>query len=406
MELIKYALNTKKNRTFTPETELFSREQVERVYRFHRSMGSKYNETPLASLDTFAERLGLRKFFVKDESRRGTLKAFKLLGGAYAVANSICAKLGVPIDDVDFDYLKSKEVKRKLGDLVFAAASDGNHGKSVAWAANEFNQKSIVYMPKGTVKDRIDAIEALGGTVVISDYSYDWCVREVNRLSKEKGWDVVLDTASEGDAQAATWVMQGYSTMAREAIAQLGDTVPTHVFLQAGVGSMAAAVTGVIVNRYKQNCPRIYILEPHKAACYYESGFAADGKAHSVEGDMDSIMAGLSCGVPNPISWEIIRNFADGFFSCDDALSANGMRILGNPLGSDERVISGESGAVATGFIDYLMRHEPGLAQSIGLGGASAVLAFSTEGDTDAKGYRDIVWYGKYPCAGKEAAHE
>jgi diaminopropionate ammonia-lyase len=257
-------------------------------------------------------------------------------------------------------------------------------------------------MPKGTVKDRIEAIEALGGTVVVSDYSYDWCVREVNRLSKEKGWDVVLDTASEGDRQVAVWVMQGYSTMAREAIAQLGETVPTHVFLQAGVGSMAAAMTGVIANCYKERCPRIYILEPHKAACYYESGLAGDGRPRSVEGDMDSIMAGLSCGVPNPISWEIIRGFADGFFSCDDALAANGMRILGNPLDGDNRVVSGESGAIGTGFVDCLMRNEPGMAGSIGLGSDSVVLVFSTEGDTDTRNYRDIVWYGKYPNTGKE----
>jgi diaminopropionate ammonia-lyase len=403
MELVKYAPNTKKNRKFTPETELFSAQQVERVYRFHRSMEQKYNETPLAALDAFAKRLGLSGFFVKDESKRGNLKAFKLLGGAYAVANCICKKLGVPIDDIDFDYLKSDEVKSKLGDVVFAAASDGNHGKSVAWAAREFNQKSIVYMPRGTVRDRIDAIENLGGTVVVSDYSYDWCVREVNRLSKEKGWEVVPDTANESDRQVAAWVMQGYSTMAREALAQLGNTAPTHVFLQAGVGSMASAMTGVIVNHYKGNCPRIYILEPHKAACYYESGLAGDGMPRSVEGDLDSIMAGLSCGVPNPLSWEIIRNFADGFFSCDDALTANGMRILGNPLEGDPRVISGESGAIGTGFVDHIMRYEKPLAQSIGLDKASVVLVFSTEGDTDTRNYRDTVWYGKYPgLAGKE----
>jgi diaminopropionate ammonia-lyase len=396
MGMIKYAPNTKKSREFTAETELFSEKEVERVYRFHLSMGSKYNQTPLVRLDAFANRAGIAKFFVKDESKRGTLKAFKLLGGAYAVANKICKKLGVCIDDIDFNYLKSDEVKNKLGDLVFAAASDGNHGKSVAWAANEFNQKSIVYMPKGTVKDRVDAIEALGGTVVVSDYSYDWCVREVNRLSSEKGWEVVLDTASEGDVQVATWVMQGYSTMAVEAISQLGETIPTHVFLQAGVGSMAAAMTGVIVNHYKKNCPKIYTLEPHQAACYFDSGLAGDGKPRSVEGDLDSIAAGLSCGVPNPISWEIIRNFADGFFSLDDHLTANGMRILGNPLAGDERVIAGEAGAIGTGFIDYVMAHEKELADKIGLNNASVVLAFSTEGDTDTKNYRDIVWYGKY----------
>lgn len=396
MSMIKYAPNTKKNRAFTAETELFSQKEVERVYRFHRSMGSKYNQTPLVCLDAFAQRAGIDKFYVKDESKRGTLKAFKLLGGAYAVANKICKKLGVSVEEIDFEYLKSDDVKKQLGDLVFAAASDGNHGKSVAWAANEFNQKSIVYMPKGTVQDRIDAIEALGGTVVVSDYSYDWCVREVNRLSQEKGWEVVLDTASEGDAQVATWVMQGYSTMAVEAIGQLGDITPTHVFLQAGVGSMAAAMTGVIVNRYKENYPKIFMLEPHQAACYYESGVAGDGNPRSVEGDLDSIAAGLSCGVPNPISWEIIRNFADGFFSCDDHLTANGMRILGNPLAGDERVTAGESGAIGTGFIDYIMAHEKELAQKIGLDKNSVVLVFSTEGDTDTKNYRDVVWYGKY----------
>ncbi len=396
MELIKYAPNKRKTGAFTKETELFSESAVQKVYRFHKSMGSAYNQTPLVSLQSFAASAGLAGFYVKDESQRGNLKAFKLLGGAYAVGSSICKKLGKDISDVDFSYLKSAEVKQQLGDLVFAAASDGNHGKSVAWAAHEFNQKAIVYMPKGTVQDRIDAIERYGGTVVVSDDNYDWCVREVNRLAAEEGWEVVLDTASEGDAQVATWVMQGYATMGHEAILQLNGVVPTHLFLQAGVGSMAAAMTAVFANHYGDRCPKIFILEPHQAACYYESGLRNDGTACSVDGDMDSIMAGLSCGVPNPISWEIIRNFADGFFSCDDVLTANGMRILGNPLGDDKRVIAGESGAIGTGFADELMNHRPELAAQIGLDADSTVLVFSTEGDTDTKNYRDVVWYGKY----------
>lgn len=396
MDLIKYVPNGNKTRAYIKEMALFSKDEVEKVYRFHQSMGKEYNQTPLVSLDAFAASAGFSRMFVKDESQRGQLKAFKLLGGAYAVANSICAKLGMDIPEVDFQYLKSDEVKKKLGDLVFAAASDGNHGKSVAWAANEFNQKSVVYMPKDTVRDRIEAIEHFGGTVVVSDDNYDWCVREVNRLAGEKGWEVVLDTASEGDAQVAKWVMQGYATMGVEAIRQLGDILPTHMFLQAGVGSMAAAMVGVFANHYNEKCPQIYILEPHQAACYYESGIKGDGAACSVGGDMDSIMAGLACGVPNPISWEIIRNFADGFFSCDDTLTANGMRILGNPLGNDTRVISGESGAIGTGFIDEIMRNRRDLANKIGLDADSRVIVFSTEGDTDTKNYRDIVWYGKH----------
>ena len=397
MEKTKYVANSMRTGEFKAETELFSQSEVQKIYAFHKSMGSAYNETPLVNLQAFAHSVGLSKMLVKDESRRGTLKAFKLLGGAYSVANCICAKLGKDITEVDFDYLKSDEVKAQLGDLVFAAASDGNHGKSVAWAANEFNQKAIVYMPKGTAQDRIDAIKELGGTVVVSDYTYDWCVSEVNRLADEKGWDIVLDTASEGDTQVATWVMQGYATMGFEAIRQLGDTMPTHMFLQAGVGSMAAAMTAVFANHYGERCPKIYTLEPHQAACYYESGVHGDGSAVSVGGDMDSIMAGLSCGVPNPISWEIIRNFADGFFSCDDVLTSNGMRILGNPLEGDDKVVAGESGAIGTGFVDHIMRSRPELAKKIGLGKDSIVLVFSTEGDTDTQNYRDIVWYGKYP---------
>ena len=396
MQKILYVPNNNRTGEYNKQTALFTKESVEKAYNFHKSMGSAYNKTPLVELKALASDIGIGRLLVKDESKRGSLKAFKLLGGAYSVANCICDKLGLDIGDISFDYLKSDEVKQKLGDLVFAAASDGNHGKSVAWAAAEFNQKSIVYMPKGTVSDRIDAIEQLGGKVVISDYSYDWCVNEVNRLADEKGWEIVLDTASEGNAKVATWVMQGYATMGIEAIEQLGDIVPTHMFLQAGVGSMAAAMVGVFVNHYKEKCPKIYTMEPHQAACYYESGKKNDGSAASIQGDMDSIMAGLSCGVPNPISWEIIRNFADGFFSCDDVLTANGMRILGNPLESDMKVVSGESGAIGTGFVDHIMKSRSEIAKKIGLGKDSCVLVFSTEGDTDRKNYRDIVWYGKY----------
>jgi len=397
MEYIKFAPNKNRTGKYNKETELFTESKVQDVYKFHLSMGSSYNETPLAKLNNLAKHLGLGALYVKDESKRGSLKAFKLLGGAYAVANCICRKLNTDINDIDFEYLKSAEVKQKLGDITFAAASDGNHGKSVAWAANVFNQKSIVYMPKGTVKDRIEAIENFGGTVIVSDYTYDWCVSEVNRLSKEKGWEVVLDTASEGDAQVALWVMQGYVTMAYETIKQLGDEVPTHVFLQAGVGSMAGAVTAVFANHYRDKCPQIFIMEPHQAACFYDSGKAADGVARSVEGDMDSIMAGLSCGVPNPIAWEIIRNFASGFLSCDDTLTANGMRILANPTDSDIKVISGESGAIGTGVLDYIMKNSKDLAEKTGLDEKSKVVLFSTEGDTDTVNYRDVVWYGKYP---------
>lgn len=375
--------------------ELFSGKEAEKAYRFHRSMGEQYVRTPLVRLDALAAQTGLGRLFVKDESRRGPQKAFKMLGGVYAVAGCICRILGARTEEVSFDYLCSAEVKKQLGSLVFAAASDGNHGKSVAWAARAFGHSSVVYMPKGTARERVEAIENLGGTVVVCGCNYDGCVREVSRLAAEKGWVPVFDTAARDGAQTAKWAMQGYCTMAAETIRQLRGAVPTHVFLQAGVGSMAAAVTGVLANRYGGRCPKIYTLEPHRAACFFESGLAGDGSARIVEGDLDSMMAGLSCGVPNPVAWDILRNFADGFFSCDDVLAANGMRILGNPLPGDERVVAGESGAVGAGFIEYMTRREKTLSKEIGLDKDSAVLVFNTEGDTDARNYREVVWFGK-----------
>ncbi len=396
MSIIKYIKNSRKNNQLNAETEIFSKVNTEKIHTFHQSMGVAYNVTPLEELSKLAKFIGVKSVFVKDESKRGNLKAFKLLGGAYSVASSICKKLGLDISEVNFDYLKSTEVKEKLGDLTFAAASDGNHGKSVAWAANEFNQSSIVYMPKGTVKDRITAIEELNGTVIVTDMTYDGCVSEVTKLGKVKGWEIILDTAAEGDPEVATWVMQGYATMAYEAYNQLkdNDVTPTHIFLQAGVGSMAASAMGVFINFTYPNCPKFYTLEPHQACCYYKSGLENDGTAKSVEGDLDSISAGLSCGVPNPISWEIIRNFAEGFISCDDTMAANGMRILANPLAGDKAVISGESGAIGAGFIEAVMKDK--LKDELGLNQDSVVLLFSTEGNTDTVNYREIVWYGKY----------
>lgn len=399
MTMLHYTPNTIQSIPPVDDLHLFAAEQTDKVQAFHQSMGDLYHPTPLVPLHHLAQDLGIAALHIKDESQRGCLKAFKLLGGAYAVAQTLCQRLNRSIENTTFHDLQTDEVKQQLGDLVFAAASDGNHGKSVAWAAHQFNQRAVIYMPKDTAKDRIDAIEAYGGTVVVSEYNYDWCVREVQRLADTEGWIALPDTASEGNEQAAIWVMQGYSTMAKEAIQQLGDHIPTHLFLQAGVGSMAAAVSATFALHYQDQCPAIYILEPHQAACYYASGIVGDGSAHSTHSLEDSMMAGLSCGVPNPISWRILRHLAKGFFSCDDVLAANGMRILASPLPKDPSIVSGESGSIGTGFLDCIVRQHPDLCAALNLNQQSSVILFSTEGDTDRHNYRDVVWYGKHSDA-------
>ncbi|MBT3319689.1 MAG: diaminopropionate ammonia-lyase [Clostridia bacterium] len=397
MSYINFVQNKMKTGTPGGKTALFSAQQIAKVNAFHKSMGDKYNITPLHSLKGLADDMGIADIFLKDESQRGDLKAFKLLGGSYAVAQCLSGLLGKNLADLSFDYLKSPEVKSKLGDITFAAASDGNHGKSVAWAAKEFNQSAVVYMPKGTVPDRVRAIEALGANVIVTDTNYDGCVQMVYELCDlYDNWIAIADTSESEDELLPLYVMQGYSSMFVEILHQLNGTIPTHVFLQAGVGSFAAAMTACIANTYKGNLPKIFIMEPHQANCYYASGVAADGTAHSVTGDMDSIMAGLSCGVPNPVAWNIIKNFAEGFLSIDDIITANGMRILAAPLHTDPAVTAGESGAVGTGVLEYVMRADKGLQTALALESTSTVLLFSTEGDTDSQNYREVVWHGKF----------
>ena len=194
--------------------------------------------------------------------------------------------------------------------------------------------------------------------------------------------------------------MEGYTTMAAEAARQLQEEKPTHIFLQAGVGAMAGAICGYFASLYGDaERPVITIVEPDQADCIFRTANAGDGKLRFVAGSMNSIMAGLCCGEPCPIAWNVLRDHADYFVSMPDYVAAEGMRILGNPLPGDPRVISGESGAAGLGFIAEVLRN-PELAdlkEQLQLNQDSRILCFSTEGDTDRENYRRIVWDGLYP---------
>ena len=210
---------------------------------------------------------------------------------------------------------------------------------------------------------------------------------------------LVQDTAWEGYEKIPTWIMQGYTTMALEAAQQLGDDRPTHIFLQAGVGALSGGVTGFFADYYKENKPKIIIVEPNKADCIFRTAEADDGTVHMVSGDMDTIMAGLACGEPCTLGWEMLRRYADHFVSMPDYVAAKGMRILGNPVASDAKVVSGESGAAPAGFVAELMMNESldYMRKELEIDENSRVLCFSTEGDTDVENYRKIVWEGLYP---------
>lgn len=393
LKLVQYARNPGKKSAL----DFMSLENAKRVQRFHASF-PMYRETPLTELRETARTLGLGTVYIKDESYRFGLNAFKVLGGSYAIGSYLAGKLGRTIDEMPYEKLISEEVKKELGEITFVTATDGNHGRGIAWTANRLRQKAVVYMPKGSAKERLDNILAEGAEASITDLNYDEAVRLANRQAEEKGWIMVQDTAWEGYEDIPEWIMQGYGTMGYEAYTQLPEK-PTHIFLQAGVGSMAGAVAGFFASVYGEDRPVITIVEPNRADCVFRTAEAADGRLHFVTGDMNTIMAGLACGEPCSIGWNVLRDYADNFISCPDYMAAQGMRILGSPVQGDPRIISGESGAAAFGCVSEIMRDPKyvDVRRKLGLDQNSRVLFFSTEGDTDQENYRSIVWDGAYP---------
>ncbi len=375
--------------------------EVKKARDFHAGF-PLYEETPLVCLPHLADLLGLGHIFVKDESFRFGLNAFKVLGATYAMGSYIAQKLGKDVAEVDFKTLASAKIKKELGELTFFTATDGNHGRGVAWAAAQLGQKSVVYMPSGSSQTRLENILKHGAKASITDLNYDDAVRlAVKNASKLPGSVVIQDTAFENYTAIPTRIMQGYGTMVLEAaeqLVQMGTEKPSHIFIQAGVGSLAGAVQGYFASVFTKFRPKVVVVEAGKADCLYQSAKAGDGNPRITTGKMQTIMAGLACGEPNILGWEILKNYAHGFISCDDPIAALGMRILGNPLQGDDRVVSGESGAVTTGALYEIMTNPDyrELKNSLGLDESSKVLMFSTEGDTDPDVYKSICWQGKY----------
>ena len=372
-------------------------ENVEQARTFHRSF-PQYAPTPLARLDGMARHLGLGGLFVKDESYRFGLNAFKVLGGSFAMARCIAGQLGRDVAEMTYDYLTSDAFRAKFGQTVFFTATDGNHGRGVAWAARQLGQKAVVRMPKGSSQRRFDHIAREGAQVTIEQVNYDDCVRLAAAEAAQTPRGVVIqDTAWEGYEEIPAWIMQGYGTMAAEAAEQLGRR-PTHVLVQAGVGSLAGAVVGYFSNLYPENPPRFIVVEARAADCLYRGAAAGDGAPRTVGGDLRTIMAGLACGEPNPVSWDLLRSRAAAFLSCPDWVSARGMRMLAVPVKGDPTVISGESGAVGMGLLAALMETDEykDLRDAIGLDHFSQVLMFSTEGNTDPLKFRKVLWDGEY----------
>ena len=351
--ILSYKLNTMP-KSDDRNLSLMSMAEVQQARRFHESF-PQYKKTPLADLKHMANYLGLSAIKVKDESYRFGLNAFKVLGGSYAIARYIADELQKDINTVDYTFLTSNTCKQEFGQATFFSATDGNHGRGIAWAANQLGQKCVIFMPKGSTQTRLENILKEGATATIEDLNYDDCVRKAaQEAAKVPHGVVVQDTAWEGYEKIPAWIMQGYGTMALEADEDFGEK-PTHIFVQAGVGSLAAGMVGYFANKYKDNP-----------------------------------------GEPNITAWDILKNRVSCFVSLQDEAAAMAMRMLAAPIKGDTPIVSGESGAAGFGALATIMLHEEyqALRQALHLDQNAKVLLFSTEGNTDPDVYRKIVWEG------------
>jgi diaminopropionate ammonia-lyase len=378
------------------DTGGFSPEAARAALAYHRSLPG-YEPTPLISLAHKAADLGIARILIKDESRRFSLKAFKVLGASYALADAMIRRLGSMPGSLSFDFFRRPAVRRALKHETVVTATDGNHGRAVAWTAERIGCRAVVYMPAGSSQARVENIRAHGAETLVIEGNYDEAVRRAAGRAGREGWLLIQDSSWPGYEEIPFRIMQGYLTLMTEIEDQLRGRRPTHVFVQCGVGSFAASVQAYLAARFGRKRPVLTVVEPLNAACHFKSMCEGRGGPEKVGGDLRTIMAGLACGEPSILAWRILRDYADAFTAVSDDLTVNGMRALARPAGSDPPVISGESGAVTLGLLAALMtegRYET-IRQDLKMDKNSSVLLFSTEGDTDPAGYRACLENGK-----------
>jgi len=379
-----------------PVTAPFGAEAAKRVRRFHRGLPG-FGPAPLLRLGFLERGLGVGRVWLKDESVRFGLKAFKVLGASWAVSNVLARRMGMNLEAAGFEGLRAVVGGGGAGGFTLATATDGNHGRAVAWMARLLGLSAAVFVPRGSSPARLEAIRREGAGVTVVEGNYDRAVRTAEEQSVRNGWILVQDSSWEGYEEIPTWIMQGYLTVLDEAWEALAGEVPTHLFLQCGVGSLAGALAAHVHERFGKGRPLVVVVEPERAACMKRSVAEFDGEPKAVDGALETIMAGLACGEPSLLAWRILRDLGDAFASCSDEVSKAGMRLLAEPAEGWPGVVSGESGAVTAGLLAALARGEGFLkeARALELDPGSRILLLSTEGDTDPLSYRSVVEGGK-----------
>jgi diaminopropionate ammonia-lyase len=362
---------------------------------FHKSLAG-YTPTPLVPLPGIAASLGVKEVYVKDESHRFGIKAFKAFGASYAIYRFLKGRWEErfgseePFNETSF---KDPGVLKRLGAFTFCAATDGNHGRAVAWTARKLGQRAVIYMPENTAPSRIENIENEGAEVILVPGTFDDCVDRCAQDAQKNGWQALSDTAYPGYMEIPKYIMLGYTSIFRE----IEETGPLNgseeagvdfVFLPAGVGGVAAAGTSYYVHRYAANRPTLICVEPWDCDCFLQSVKYGNGEPRNVTGSHESIMVGLNCGIPSPVAWPVIRDGMHLFIAITDDYAIDAMRAY-----HKEGVTSGESGAAGLAGLTAMVREGElkEAKEKIGLGKDSRILLLNTEGDTDPVKYREII---------------
>jgi diaminopropionate ammonia-lyase len=339
---------------------MFERAELDDVRRFYSSL-REAQPTPLRRLGGLASRLGLAELFVKDESNRFELPAFKILGTRYAVARLLDRGM--------------------VGDLACATA--GNHGRAVARAARLAGRTAHVYVPRETAPARVSAIRAEGAEVVTADAEYDETVRLMARDAARRGWTIVSDMAWVGYEQVPKWIMAGYTWMLDEAAREWGSSPPDLVVVQAGVGSFAGGVAGWLQATYGTARPRLAVVEPCGSACVAASLRA--GRPVDIGRCEPTAMAGLRCAAVSPLAWPVLRETIDATVQISEEDAHRAVDAFAQPVDGDASILAGASGAAGLAGLMRLLRDpELGSARAaLGLSRMTRALVFNTEGPTD-----------------------
>ncbi len=347
-----------------------------------------YEATPLFKLKHLATLLNINSIHYKHEGPRFNLGSFKALGGSYAalqvLVRELSDRLGKQVQPED---IRKGKYAAEVSNITLVSATDGNHGRSLAWGCQQFQAPCRIYIHAEVSENRAKAMSDLGATVIRIQGDYDESVRLARQEAEENGWFVVSDTSWEGYTEPPKDVMAGYGVMTHEICAELSSP-PTHVFLQGGVGGLAASVAAYFRQHWQDQSPKVVIVEPELSACLFES--AKSGHVKKVDIEKETLMAGLSCGEPSPIAWAILHEEASDFLTLPESAVGPAVRLLARPLGGDPSIEAGESAVAGLAALIMASNHNE-LRSKLGLNEQSSVLLIGSEGITDPLVYQQLV---------------